>query len=61
MDTIDLKTQGKISRDDIAKLLSSIGEPGEKQEDKFAAVQELGRSNTQNHGIELTLESYKEY
>ena len=56
MDTPQIKT-----RDDLAKLLASIGKPGEKREEKLKAVQELKLSNKQGHALELTLESYKEY
>lgn len=57
----DLKKKTVISRQDIADLLKSIGEPGAKRTQKFQAVQSLERKNRQNHGVELTLDSYPEY
>lgn len=50
-----------MTRDDIAKLLSDIAPPGEKREEKLEAVKQLDLKNRQKHGVELTLESYKEY
>ena len=64
MDTVSLKAKGKLTREDIGKLLASIGEPGKKRKAKFAAVESLGLVNPSalgGHGVELTLESYKEY
>lgn len=49
------------TRTDIAALLASIGKPGEKRDEKIAAVQELGLKNSQGHGVELTLETFAEY
>lgn len=60
--TIDeLKAKSTISREDIGQLLSSIGEPGKKQDEKIKVVRSLERSNRQGHGIEVTLESYSEF
>lgn len=56
-----LKTQTNISRADIAKLLSSIGGPGEKKQEKVNAIKELNRSNRQGYDISETLETYEEY
>lgn len=49
------------SRKEIADLLASIGPPEEKREEKYEAVKKLGLKNFQGHGVELTLETYKEY
>ena len=57
----DLKKKPKIGRGDIAELLESIGKPGEKREEKIAAIKELGRNNNQGYGIHETLESYNEF
>lgn len=64
----ELKESGRIpTREDIARLLASVGAPGEKRDEKKAAVRELfsqiGRSsnNFQGHDIELGLDSYGEY
>lgn len=57
----DLKNKPKITREDIATLLKSIGEPGDKQEEKMQAVQELSKTNRQGHDLSETLESYMEF
>lgn len=57
----DLKSKPKISREDIGELLESIGEPGEKQEEKLQALQELSQSNRQGHDISLTAETYSQF
>lgn len=57
----DLKSKPNLTRVDISKLLASIGKPGKKRDEKLAAVKELGLSNTQGIGLEVTLESYKEF
>lgn len=64
MDTTSLKTKDRIIRQDIADLLKSIGEPGKKQEEKVAAVQELNLTNPSTlggHPVHETLESYREF
>lgn len=50
-----------MTREDLEKLLAKIAPPGEKREEKLEAVKELGLKNNQKHGVELTLESYKQY
>lgn len=60
----DLKTKPNLTRQDIADLLKSIGKPGEKRDEKVAAVKELELSNPSQlggHALELTLDSYPEY
>lgn len=57
----DLKKKQQISRADIGELLTSIGAPGEKQDEKIEAVKSLNRSNRQGHGVYETLESYAEF
>lgn len=61
MDIEDLKLKSIISRRDIIDLLTSIGPPGEKQDEKTEAVKSLERNNRQGHGIEETLHSYEEF
>jgi hypothetical protein len=57
----ELKSKPQISRTDIAELLRSIGEPGQKHDEKLAALEEIGRINKQGHSLALTAESYGEY
>lgn len=57
-----MDNQNKIAtREDVAKLLASIGAPGTKREEKIAAIKDLGMSNTQGHDLSLTLDTYGEY
>ncbi len=58
---MDLKSKDRITRQDIADLLKSIGKPGEKRDDKLKAVQELELKNNQGHSVESTLDSYAEF
>lgn len=57
----ELKTKPNLDRQDISDLLTSIGEPGEKRDEKLAAVQELELSNGQGISLESTLDSYGAY
>lgn len=57
----ELKNKQHITRADIAQLLTSIGVPGDKREEKVAAVKELGLSNFQQVGLETQLNDYSEY
>lgn len=57
----DLKNKPQISRADIAALLLSIGEPGEKQDEKIEAVKSLNRRNSQGFDISETLHAYGEF
>lgn len=50
-----------MTRDEISALLASIAPPGKKQAEKIEAVRKLNLSNFQKHGVELTLETYKEF
>jgi hypothetical protein len=64
MNAAILKNAPHLTRADIAALLKSIGKPGEKREQKLAAVASLEKKNAPNlggHALELTLESYTEY
>lgn len=72
MDTIiaEIKEQKRIpNRVDIARLLAGVGEPGERREEKDAAVRrlfdELGQLTTNFQGHDATdslhLSSYQEY
>lgn len=57
----ELKEKPKITRDDIAKLLSEIGAPGELRDVKLQTIAELGKTNFQGIGLETTIEEYQEY
>lgn len=57
----DLKLKPKITRTDIAQLLKSIAIPGEKRDEKYKAVQELEKRNTQQVKLEDSLASYEEW
>lgn len=57
----ELKQKKQITREDISTLLSSIGKPGEKQQEKIEAVKQLNRFNSQKFGLHLTLNDYKEF
>lgn len=64
MNAAEPTTKGTPTRADIAALLVSIGRPGEKRAEKYAAVAALNLTNPQTlggHALELTLESYAEY
>lgn len=56
-----LKLQQQISRTDIARLLKFIGKPGEKRDEKIAAVKELDRQNFQGIRLEDGLNSCEEF
>lgn len=56
-----MKPNKNITRQDIAELLSSIAPPSQKRAEKIEAVKALGLYNTQGHGVELTLETFKEF
>lgn len=57
----DLKLKPQITRTDIAELLSSIGKPGDKRDEKYKAIQELERQNNQQIKLEDSLASYEEF
>lgn len=62
MDLLEkLKLQPKITRQDVADLLKSIGKPGEKREEKIIAVRELDKQNFQGIKLEDSLNSYTEW
>ena len=62
MDLVEeLKNKQYVDRSDIARLLSSIGVPGDKREEKVEAVKQLGLSNIQQIGLETQLNDYSEY
>lgn len=61
MDLELLKRKRDLNRADIAALLKSIGKPGEKRDEKKAALEELGKVNRQGHDLAMTVESYMEY
>lgn len=58
---MDLKSKPQISRQDIADLLKSIGEPGEKLDEKTTAVRELEKKNFQDIMLHDSLLSYSEF
>ena len=49
------------TRTDIANLLASIGAPGEKRDEKVAAVKDLKIINFQGVPLEDTLDTYQEW
>lgn len=57
----ELKVKQHVTRDDIAELLTSIGKPGEKQQEKTDAVKELNKANFQGVQLENTLDSYQTF
>lgn len=57
----ELKKKGKLTRQDVADLLTSLGEPGKNREEKLGAIRELSKKNGQGFSIEMTLDSYQEY
>lgn len=61
MDVDTLKKQRKITRLDVATLLSSMGAPGDNREAKLQVLQSLNRQNKQGHDISLTAESFAEF
>lgn len=50
-----------LTRADIASLLQSLGAPGKNRAAKLQAIKELGLKNKQDHGVELTLDTYEEW
>lgn len=56
-----LKLKQNLTRQEIAELLASIGKPGEKREEKIAAVSELNKQNFQHIKLEDSLNSYEEF
>lgn len=56
-----LSKRGQITRQDVTDLLSSIGNPGEKQDEKRAAVSVIDEVNFQGHSIMDDLESYSAF
>lgn len=61
MNIEDLKSKPNLTRVDIAALLSSIGKPGEKRDEKLAALEELNLKNRQGFSVALTADSYGEF
>lgn len=62
MDIIDeLKAKKLITIEDIENLLKSIGEPGEKHQEKLDAVKSLGKKNMQGFYLEETLSTYRNF
>lgn len=57
----ELKTKKKLTRDDIERLLESIGKAGEKHQEKIDAVKELNKSNGQGVRLEQTIEGYRNW
>lgn len=56
-----LKVKPNLNRQDIADLLKSIGKPGEKRDEKIAAVKELDKQNSQGIDLSDSLNSYEAY
>lgn len=62
MESVELlKAKKKLTRNDIAELLKSLGEPGENREIKLEAVKQLTVSNFQGVRLESIVEDYQEY
>lgn len=62
MESIEtLKAKQTLTRQDIAELLASIGKPGEKREEKTAAVKQLSRANFQQIDLAASLNSYEQF
>lgn len=60
MDILDeLRGKKSITRDDIERLLESIGEPGDKHQEKIDAVKLLNKPNRRSIKIEDTIEGYR--
>lgn len=57
----ELKLKQNLTRSDIADLLKSIGGPGEKRDEKVAAVTELDKQNPQGIKLEESLNSYEDF
>ena len=55
------KSKDKITRADIANLLKSIGQPGDKRDEKIKAVKDLELTNPQNIDVVDTLKGYSEF
>ena len=55
----EIKAQKVITRDDIERLLNSIGEPGKKHQEKIDAVKQLNKDGKQEVRLERTIESYQ--
>lgn len=61
-----LSLNRELTRADIADVLKSVGKPGEKRDEKIAAVREMceamntGR-NTQGHPIWDTLDEWEDF
>ena len=61
IDKIKNKPKSQITRADIAELLKSIGEPGEKRDEKAAAVAGLLLKNPQGIDASESLVDFEEY
>lgn len=61
MNIEELKNKKNITRTDIEELLASIGEPGEKHQEKIDAIKELNKMNFQGVQLEKTLSSYRNF
>lgn len=57
----ELKAKHPLTRDDISELLSLVGRPGQKQQEKIDAIKELNKSNFQGVQLEKTLDSYQTF
>ena len=62
MDILDeIKGKKNISRDDIERLLASIGEPGINHQEKVDAIKSLNKKNIQGVQLEQTITSYRNF
>lgn len=56
-----LKLKPELTRQDISDLIKSVGPPGEKRDEKIAAVKQLSRANFQQIDLSASLNSYLEF
>lgn len=57
----ELRNKDQLTRQDIAKLLESIGAPGKNRAEKKRAVIALNRISPQGYGLEYDVESYAQW
>lgn len=58
---LEIRNSGGVTRTHIAELLSLVGKPGKKRDEKIEAVKQLNLENSQGHRVEENLEDYPEF
>lgn len=58
---LEIRNSGGVTRSHISELLSMIGKPGKKQDEKIAAIKELQLENPQGYRVEDNLADYEEF